>query len=313
MQEDSDLSRTSDYWDQHAKQIYENPAEWLAHPTVKERLTQLRDGKTLEQWFIDKYLHKRPVARALGIGCGIAQFELGLLRLGVVEHYDLYDVSAVALETAMESARATGIADRVRVYLLDINHVSLDRYSYDLVTFISSLHHIADLEQVLRRLKDALKPEGILFASEYVGPDRFAYPEQDAAYAKKLFRALDPALRCPWPELPQPNPVDVIAADPTESIHSSEIIPTLQRIFSTVELTPLDYTLTFILWWGLNHEALYDTAQGREFVELLLDLDRALVRSGALPSYFCYIAAHAPQPQKSLAMLGQRLKNSLRH
>jgi len=290
---DPTLSRTSEYWDIHAGQGDENRAEWFAHPAVAERLLQVRDGKPLERWFIDQYAAGRPLARALSIGCGVGLFELGLIRLGAIEHYDLYDVSPVALETALASARAFGVEDRIAIHQADINHVSLQHVSlqkedYDLVTFISSLHHVADLEQVLRRVLTALKPDGLIFAGEYTGPDRFAYPKPDAAYAKRLYRALDPALKCPWPELPQPVPEDVIAADPTESIHSSEIIATVQRVFGNIELTPYGYTLTFILWWGLNHDALYETEQGREFVTTLLDLDRGPVISGALPNYFHY-------------------------
>jgi SAM-dependent methyltransferase len=292
---DMDLSRTSEYWDDHAVRGDQNRAEWLAHPLIKERIVQVRGGHSLEHWFIERYLGKRRVARAIGIGCGVASFELGLMRLGAVEQYDLYDVSQVALDTAMETARTLGLAERVHIFRQDVNHEILAPNTYDLVTFISSLHHIADLDGVLRRVNEALTPQGLLFANEYVGPDRFAYPEHDSAFAKRLYRVLDPRLRSPWPELPQPNPADVEAADPTESIHSADIIETVKRVFDQIEITPLEYTLTFILWWGLNHDALYDTEPGRELVNVVLDIDNALVTSGRLPNYFSYIVARKQQ------------------
>lgn len=286
-----DLTRTSAYWDSHVTQIYENRAEWLAHPLVKERLARLRGGQSLEDWVIGRYLRGRRIARAIGVGCGVASFELGLLELGAVERIDLYDVSQVALDTAMDTARARGVAERVRVFRQDINRVTLPPNTYDLVTFISSLHHVADLEGVLRRINGALTPQGLFFASEYVGPDRFGYPEHDTAFAKRLYRVLDPSLRSPWPELPQPNPADVEAADPTESIHSSDILAAVERIFNGIEVTPLGRALTFILWWGLNHDALYETEQGRDLVNVILDLDDALIAAGQLPNYFSYIVA----------------------
>ena len=166
-----DLTRTSAYWDSHVTQIYENRAEWLAHPLVKERLARLRGGQSLEDWVIGRYLRGRRIARAIGVGCGVASFELGLLELGAVERIDLYDVSQVALDTAMDTARARGVAERVRVFRQDINRVTLPPNTYDLVTFISSLHHVADLEGVLRRINGALTPQGLFFASEYVGPE----------------------------------------------------------------------------------------------------------------------------------------------
>lgn len=287
-----DSSRTSDYWDSRVAQSYGDRAEWLAHPFTRTRLAQLRDGRSLEEWVIARYLKGSRVSRAIGIGCGVASFELGLLSLGAVEHFDLYDVSQGALDAALTMAQSLGVADRVRVFRQDINQVALPPNTYDLVTFISSLHHVAELQGVLHKVNETLTPGGLVFASEYVGPDRFAYPEEDAAYAKQLYRILDPTLRSPWPELPQPNPDDVAAADPTESIHSSEIIETVRHVFERVEVTPFGHALAFIIWWGLNHDALYETEQGRDLVAFILDFDNMLVESGRLSSYFSYLVAY---------------------
>lgn len=271
--------------------VQRNRAEWLDHPLAKARLERLRGGRSFEDWLTDRYLRDMRVSRALSIGAGIAMNELELVRLGAVERFDLYDVSQVALNAAMERAHALGIADRIHIHREDINQVTLPPDTYDLVTFFSALHHMSDLEGILRQVNTTLTPQGLLFASEYVGPDRFAFPEQDATLAKQLYRVLDPALKAPWPELPQPDPRDVARADPTESIHSADIVAAIQRGFDQVEIIPLGHALTFILWWGLNHDALYETQRGLELVQVILDLDSALVNSGQLPSYFSYITA----------------------
>lgn len=291
MTSDSQLSQTASYWDEYVSQPELNQAEWMAHPLVQEHFNRVRGGLTLEDWFINKYLAGKSVRRALGIGAGVASFELYLMHRGLVEAYDLYDVSSVALARAEETARAYGVADRVRFYCQDLSQLELPAASYDLVTFISSLHHVTHMESTLHQMYNALVPGGLLFANEYIGPDRFAFPEVDCQVAQRLYRILDPALRSPWPELPLPNPQDVINADPTEAVHSSDIVAVLSRVFDTLEITPLKNALTFIIWWGLNHKALFETEQGFDLVRHILDIEAALITTGRLPNYFSYLAA----------------------
>lgn len=173
--------------------------------------------------------------------------------------------------------------------------MALPNETYDLVTFFASLHHMVRLEETLRAAYRALKSGGIFFASEYVGPDRFDYPEEHALIARRLYDVIDPALKHPAePKLRWPSPAEVIANDPTEAVHSSEILESVRRVFPRVEIKPNYGTLPFILFWCLNADALYETEQGLELVQLILDLDVALVDSGRLPSYFVYIVAFKP-------------------
>jgi hypothetical protein len=65
----------------------------------------------------------------------------------------------------------------------------------------------------------------------------------------------------------------------------------LHARFDVVEVTPLYGALPFMLWWGLNHDALYDAPAGRDLVRVLLEVDEALGRSGRLPSYFASFIA----------------------
>jgi SAM-dependent methyltransferase len=229
------------------------------------------------------------IERALGAGCGVASFELELLNRGLVEHFDLYDVSSACLEAATERARSLGVGDRVTVHCGDL--LGAERDGYGLVTFVSSLHHAVDVEATVRFAHDILHPTGLLYADEYVGPRRFHYPPEHSDLVKALYRSLAPELRGPWPELPQPDPAEVSAADPTEAVQSDLIVDAVRAKFAEVELAPFYGALPFILWWGLDHDALWDTQSGRDFAGVLLSLDTAMGRSGALPPYFSLIFA----------------------
>ena len=49
----------------------------------------------------------------------------------------------------------------------------------------------------------------------------------------------------------------------------------MAETFEDVEFIPTYGTFTAILMWSLNHDALYETEQGRNFMQLVMDMDTA--------------------------------------
>ena len=292
MDHGDDLSQAAAYWDDMTAQYIKDGVstrreEWQVHPATIARRRRLLGGRTSVEWLTARLPGR--IDRALGAGCGIAEFELALLASGAVEHFDLCDVSSTSLESATARAEQLGVADRITVRCGDL--LATDRGDYGLVTFVSSLHHAVDVPATVHFAHDILRPGGVLYGDEYLGPRRFGYLPEHADLAKILYRSLAPELRSPWPELPQPDPVEVAAADPTEAVQSDLIEGALRTEFAEVELAPIYGALAFTLWWGLDHDALWDTPAGLEFTEVLLALDTALGASGALPCYFSLIVA----------------------
>jgi SAM-dependent methyltransferase len=305
-----DLSVTANHWD---KQHFANEflrGEWSFHPQAKARLHRLLGAPSREDWFCDRYLKGRKNLRALGIGVGTCTTELNILTKSNIVQYDLYDLSPVALDAGRKMAAELGVSDRARFFCEDIHKVDLAVRRYDVITFVASLHHIADLDGILKRCERALAPGGVLWAAEYIGPDYFDYPEEHRDLARRLWRALGPEVKKTWiRELQFPTVEEVKAADPTESAHSSQIPRAMQDAFAQVEIIPTYGTFAFILFWGLNPDALYETEIGREFVRTVMDLDTALIDSGALPHYFAYLIARKPTWRQSMAKyLGLRLR-----
>ena len=289
--EDASFGRTAAYWDDFSARHSEsglntNRSEWQGHPANLLRRSRSLKGSADYQWLSSKFPHR--IERALGAGCGVADFELRLLESGAVEHFDLFDVSAGSLEIARRGAERLGLSDRVTFHQNDMFSAT---GSYGLVTFIGSLHHALDVPEAVRFAHDVLEPGGLLYGDEYIGPRRFDYPPEHSELAKSLYRSLAPELRSPWPELPQPDPKDVAVADPTEAVQSDLIMGELNRQFAEVDPVPQHGALVFMLWWGLNHDALWDTQLGREFASLLFEFDEALALSGRLPNYFTLVSA----------------------
>lgn len=292
MEHSGDLARAAAFWDDITAEHFHDGVntrreEWQTHPaTIAQRRRLLGDRETAE-WLVERLPER--INRALGAGCGTAVFELGLLERGAVEHFDLFDVSSTSLASATARAEQLGVADRITTHCGDLLDAPADNYG--LVTFVNSLHHALDVATTVEFAHQLLAPGGVLFADEYIGPRRFGYPPEHADLVKALYRALAPELRCQWPELPQPDPIDVAAADPTEAVQSDLIVEAVHSQFADVELAPIYGAVPFILWWGLDHDALWDTQPGRDFAEFVLTLDTVMGRCGALPPYFALLLA----------------------
>jgi ubiquinone/menaquinone biosynthesis C-methylase UbiE len=296
---EDDLLATADFWntyvDRHmVDRQNTNRAEWLAHPTVQKHHRVGRGDRSLEAWVADVALQGIPRQRGVGIGAGTGSLELGLLASNIVSRFDLLDVSSGALDLARQSAEEIGVSQRVAMVAGDVGAYDLELNRYDLATCMGSLHHVGELDAVLASVARSLVPEGALVAYEYVGPDRFATGPIERGIAQRLYRALDPSLRSQCEELPLPDSEAVIAADPTEAIHSSEILDTLRRHFKEVAVVHHGGALTYTLWWGLAHDALYERKEGWEFVDVLLKADQALTSTGVFDDYFVTIAASHP-------------------
>jgi SAM-dependent methyltransferase len=292
MNDGSDLSRTAAFWDDltaaHFKDgVNTRREDWQVHPATIAHRRHLLGNRDTAEWLTERLPGR--VERALAAGCGTAVFELDLVARGAVERLDLCDVSQSSLDAATARAERLGIADRITVRCGDL--LDAEQADYGLVTFVNSLHHALDVDVTVQFAHELLAPGGVLYADEYVGPRRFDYAPEHSEFVKAFYRSLAPELRCQWPELPQPDPADVAAADPTEAAQSDLILDAVRARFTDVELAPLHGALPFILWWGLDHDALWDTQLGRDFAETVLALDTALGSSGALPCYFALIVA----------------------
>ena len=265
------------------------------YPVVQAHHERERGGRSIESWVAEVALGGTRMDCGVGIGAGTGSLELSLVASDSVHRFDLLDVSPGALDLARTTAQTLGIAERVSTFNTDVGSFDLGQRRYDLATCMGSLHHVAELDDVLQATSRSLAPNGVLVAYEYVGPDRFATGPVERRIAQQLYRSLDSGLKSPHPELPLPDPQAVIEADPTEAVHSSEILASLARHFEDVTVAHHGGALAYTLWWGLNHDALFETEVGWDFVEVLLQFDQALTHTGVIDDYFVTIRASGPR------------------
>jgi ubiquinone/menaquinone biosynthesis C-methylase UbiE len=130
-----------------------------------------------------------PVDRVLSLGCGAGDLERRLFEMGLARHYEGIDVAAQAIERARMAAAALPGAN-ISYAVADINTISLPANHYDMVFCHMSAHHFSDLERVFSEVRRALKPGGIFFLDEYIGPKQFQWPAHQVALIDLLRRHL---------------------------------------------------------------------------------------------------------------------------
>jgi len=272
---DPALEKTAQYWtEQHLGDAFWR-REWQYHPSALEMRRTLQGGRDRMDWFVRDRLKGITVQRALGIGVGLATEELELVERAGVEHFEMIDVNPASLDIVRQRAAERGLADRVECRIQDANSGDLGEQRYDLIVFTASLHHMTQLKKVLRACDRALVPGGVLFATEYIGPDCFQFPPAHVARANIFYRTLDPRVKNKWyPDvLGFPTREEVLANDPTESVHSSRIVRTMRAIWPKLEFTGLYGPLAFMVSWCLDYDAIYDAEIGRAEMQRLIQAD----------------------------------------
>ncbi|MEO5608365.1 MAG: class I SAM-dependent methyltransferase [Ornithinibacter sp.] len=127
-------------------------ATWDDAPGHEER--QVAVARAIEQ-----AVALRPSMRALDVGCGTGRLSILLSeRVGSVV---VTDPSAGMVKVAQERIEAAGLSDRLRAVRADLTTGALDG-TYDVAWSSMALHHVHDLEGLLRSVAGLLVGGGRL-------------------------------------------------------------------------------------------------------------------------------------------------------
>lgn len=260
---------------------------WNDLAVVREHLCRLATGDRSVWWPI--HLKTRyatpPRERALIIACGNGWVERELHDLEIARHFDAFDPNPGYLEQAHELK-----GDRsIDYFQATFSDFPLDR-DYDLIVNVAALHHARYLYRTLERLARALVPHGLLVNFDYVGPSRNQYSSKHLDHMVRANRSLPEAFRTPHSLVPPLQ--TMVREDPTEAVHSEEVLPAMELYFETVERHDLGGGLAYQILWN-NIEPFADETDERAQRELerLLTLDWELTRTREIPTLFTYLLA----------------------
>lgn len=164
---------------------------------------------------IHSYLGRDTDIRYLDVGCGLGLTLHDAREMGFVQA-DGLEIDSAFVERAKV---VNGVYDdpNVRVWLSDFLTHDFD-CKYDLITFFDVFEHIADRELALRRARDLLTDDGIIFvyqgnfqSSEIVRTEphyrvpalSLLEPDQQIEILQKMHKISSPAdfVVCQWPQL----------------------------------------------------------------------------------------------------------------
>jgi SAM-dependent methyltransferase len=276
----------SEFWDSEV--IERTHSSWMESLQVRHYINEQISGDPgmwpLE-WF-QRLLEGRTFDRALSIGCGTGELERSLMKLGLCRRIDAFDASVTSIAVAASAARDAGIDDAVRYFVSDFNKPALPRSAYDAVFFHQSLHHVAKLEKLLRSVLATLKPDGVVYLEEFIGPSRNHWTEETVAPYQPLYEHFTESMRF-FDYMPFP----VEFGDLSEAVRSADIVPQLRVGFEIDHLRGYGGSVLSVLFPAIVPEKITP-----EMVTWMLERDREATRAGR-PHFYAVIVAHPKKKQ----------------
>lgn len=296
------MLKPAEYWDREVTAPVTPPAHsWTAHPEVRHYINRSVGGEN-GTWPLDWFQARYPgqtFRRALSIGCGSGALERDLVRRGIAQYVEAFDASTASIELARAQAAAEGFDGLIKYSVADFNVAKLDPSSFDLICFHQSLHHVQALEHLLLQVRRALKPGGMLYLDEFVGPSRTFWNDYTLRWYRAMYHLFLREVRY-FDDFAMP----IQEEDPSEAIRSSEILSRLTIGFSVEEFRGYGGNILAMLFPDLVVERLTD-----QQVETMIDTERALLKGGA-PHFHAVIVA---RPKRGAASVLADLRYRLEH
>lgn len=210
----------------------------------KDPTAELSDG--LNQKLINNYSALLPFKLGVSVGGGIGRKEAQLILKGIVGSFEIFELSEGRIEEGRKLARKLKISDRLR--FIHGNAFSLvDREGvYDFVHWNNSLHHMMNTKAAIKWSHKILKKGGVFYMDDFVGANRFQWPEVQLELANRVRSTLEGTKYLQNPDdtskyLPirvnRHDPQKLAADDPSEAADSERIIEQIEDIFPNAEIT----------------------------------------------------------------------------
>jgi len=211
--------------------FFENLYLW--ERAVMEPISGRREDTPLD-WFFRTFV-RRKSERALSISCGTGFWERRIARMGFAAEIDAFDYSRACLEWARDLAAQEGIKN-IHYRQADINTIDLPPERYDFVVSVAALHHVQNLEHALGQISRSIKPGGLFFYDEYVGPNRMQWSDEVLKIVNSTLKIIPSRYRRSvtggLKEKQERVTVEqMIEIDPTEAVRSEDILPLTGRYF----------------------------------------------------------------------------------
>ena len=260
---------------------------WNDLEIVVKYKNKLATGNENVSWIDDiltRFKEYLPFDDVLIVGCGNGWLERQLYDLGIGKHFDAFDMSEKYINEAKELKQSRTID----YFLDDINTMSkIEDDKYDAVFNFAVLHHVTEVDNVLKKLARCLKTNGLMFNEEYVGPARNQYSDQHLKHMLEVMSDLPEKFRTKVKFLRPP--LENFRVEPSEAIHSDLILPLIPKYFDVVYQRNLNGGIAYQLLHNNIQEFEDDSnTESVKWLEYLLKQDVVYTDDGRVPILFWY-------------------------
>jgi SAM-dependent methyltransferase len=284
------MANPVNYWD--SIEAHSRVEEiWASHPLARAWINRrvTGDPHTWPTTWLGRQLDRWPrLVRTMSIGCGMGELERDLVRLNLVDHVTGVEISPVCVGEARRAAAEAGMQERIEYRCADARAVLAEARSLDAIFFHASLHHFDRLEEMAALLRRALKPGGLLYLDEYVGPSRDEWTVVDELRWNWHYYQLPRSVRRVGRIRPPIN-----EEDPTEAVASSRILAAVKREFEIRELRGYGGNLLSVIYANLRRPTQDPPSPRADFdaaVSRLLEAEDALASRGVSPYHAVVLA-----------------------
>lgn len=271
------LERTRSSFDEVA---FQHANYWII-PGIKKRWNRIISGDEnllYEDYTAHKYFGGKTGMRMLSLGSGICSHEMQFASHTAFEEVTCIDISAGLLKEAERTAHERGLTN-MRFLVTDINKLELESPYFDAVLFHSALHHFENVEALLIKLKQALKPGGFIILNDYTGPARLQWTAQQVEAVNHLLdqipashkqRFMRKALKN---KVYGPGLLRMRIADPSEAVESDRILPALHKHFEVIEEKKLGGNIIMPLFKDIAHHFTGDDAVTQKLLAMIFEAE----------------------------------------
>ncbi|MEX2255314.1 MAG: class I SAM-dependent methyltransferase [Acidimicrobiia bacterium] len=283
----SELSRAANTWDtidiDRVRQV-----AWLSLEQVATDLDDSFAPDSTSTAFVGDLLSERFPGESLigaALVCGdMAGERMYFENLPTAEftHVDGYDISRVSLE------RYTPDGLTFEPHVVDCNRLDLPADRYHLIVALHGAHHVFNLGNFFYQANKALKPNGLLYMYEWIGPEYLQIPRTNHAVASalvlSLFRRSERTthmgeVKGRWLQS------DPSSFDPSEACNSRELYPQFQKYFRTIRAHEHG-ALMYPIFEGIAQNLDQGDPWTRARIERILRIERRLTRLKVIDPLF---------------------------
>jgi SAM-dependent methyltransferase len=224
---------------------------WWQHPAIIRHINQKVCGQPVDGFSEGLNVRVRallegrlPLEKGISVGSGNGMKEMKLVKQGIVRSFDLYDLAETRVAAGVELAKKQGLEDAITFIQGDAFQIAREPAQYDLVHWNNSLHHMMNVESAVQWSWHVLKPGGLFYMDDFVGPDRFQWTPITLLAATAVRQSLagrflvnpqDPEKMLPR-VMQKVNAEKLRESDPSEAADSSRILECVKARFPSAEI-----------------------------------------------------------------------------